>query len=189
MSVRAFVAVKLGDACKSNAARVLECLRPEIEGGKWVSADNLHLTLSFLGEIDPNILAKVAAGLESADVPGPFDLGFRGLGAFPNERKAAVLWAGVSVGADSASLLARGVRVSCAKCGIAPDNREWSAHLTLARFRRPVALAGLEVFAKLRQTEIGICEVDRYFLMQSHLRPGGPEYEVLREYHLKGGKS
>lgn len=187
--MRVFAAVNPGAECREKIETVTADLKRGLHGGKWVPAGNLHFTLSFLGEVGPEIAARAADLLDTAAVPGVFDLHLRGAGAYPSERKASVLWLGTGAGGDSAGLLARSVRAACAECGVAPDIKEWTAHLTLARFRKPVVLAGLDVFERLRETEIGICRVDRFFLMQSHLRPDGPQYEILREYRLKESKA
>ncbi len=114
---------------------------------------------------------------------------FRGLGFFPNERHARVLWAGIEAGPELRAL-AEAVETSLEPLGIAREQREFSPHLTLARFESPNKLAGLRAaIAAAGPLEFGQTIVNEFHLYQSVLKRGGAEYTRLatfRRWNFKG---
>jgi RNA 2',3'-cyclic 3'-phosphodiesterase len=153
----------------------------------WVSRDNVHLTLKFLGDVEAarrdavaGALARAAAGCSC------FHLTVRGLGAFPTAARPRVLWAGVDEGAAQAATLARRVDEALVALGFSPEPRVFAAHLTLGRVRAPradprlaEALAAGGIFGRQR--------VDRLALMRSQLSPRGARYTELAAAPLAGG--
>jgi 2'-5' RNA ligase len=97
------------------------------DGLRWTPTEQRHLTLRFFGRVaDPATLTESVA--ESFQRFSPFTLVLGGGGAFPDVRRASVLWVGVQRGRDELGELAAAVA--------APDDRPYRAHLTLARARR-----------------------------------------------------
>jgi 2'-5' RNA ligase len=147
------------------------------------------MTLRFLGEITDADAAAAGDALERVSTPAaPVQAAFRGLGAFPNARRASVLWAGTAGGSAELSALAAQVVDATSGIGQNGADKPFVPHLTLARFRRPVDLEKLDVFTQLTQTDLGCCTIGSILLMQSRLRPEGAQYSVLRECRL-GGRS
>ena len=100
--------------------------------------ENLHLTLKFLGEIASDRLPKLIANLERKLMGvEPFELEFGGFGAFPNARRARVLWLAVSSGAKELARIARKLDAAASRVGVERSLRAYSAHLTLGRLREP----------------------------------------------------
>src|SRR6202030_3203175 len=81
---------------------------------RWVRPENLHVTLKFIGHIDPAVLDPIRATLAKLCSNGPVDLRFRGLGFFPNAKRPRVLWAGTAA-SPYLSSLARDIDASLAK--------------------------------------------------------------------------
>ena len=186
--MRCFIAVGISDAVREALAGIAGRLKPLIAGARWVPPESMHMTLRFLGEIDDETAGKVRDAL--AAVPGaPFQARFSGLGAFPSEERAAVLWAGVAGGSGELVSLAARVTEVTKGFGVKSDEKPFIPHLTLARIRPPAGLERLEVFRELKETGIGMSEVGGFLLMRSILRPGGPVYETIGEYGLGGGRA
>src|SRR5206468_6389833 len=102
---------------------------------KWVRAEQMHLTLVFLGEVDES---RATPLLEAAgrDVDqAPFDLVFGGLGVFPTRGSPNILWLGVTSGAERAIALQHTLAERVKSHGIVLETRSFSPHLTLARWR------------------------------------------------------
>lgn len=98
-------------------------------GGRAVPAANLHLTLAFLGEVDPVRESRIPAAVEGIDAPA-FELTLERLGAFP---KTGVAWAGcASVPSALASLQAQ-IDARLREAGFDLERRAFAPHLTLAR--------------------------------------------------------
>ena len=85
--IRAFIAIEIPDAAKDLLAALSGRLRVPGVKASWVKPENMHLTLRFLGDVEPDRLETLADILEIAyQNREPFDLRIRGTGAFPNMR-------------------------------------------------------------------------------------------------------
>ena len=94
--IRTFVAVELSPETRSAAARLIERLRPAGAKVSWVKADNMHLTLKFLGDV-PNVeIPAVCQAVAASSMNiAPFEIECGGAGAFPDARKPRTIWLGV----------------------------------------------------------------------------------------------
>ncbi len=186
--IRSFVAILLPEDVRAGLGGEIERLRPGARGVGWVAPDNLHVTLKFLGGVDPERLERVAAALAGTAAGGaPFDLALRGLGAFPSPTRPRVIWAGVAGDSPELATLASGVEAALAVLGFVPEGRPFSAHVTLGRVREPrrdPALAAALDAAAGR--ELGRFRVERVALMRSDLSPRGARYTVLESWALGG---
>src|SRR5262245_61476332 len=99
---RAFVAVQLDETTRAAVADEIERLRPLSKAVAWVPAENLHLTLKFLGEQTDARLAEAAFAIEEAAATAErFTLALHGVGGFPGMERPRILWVGVAEGALS----------------------------------------------------------------------------------------
>lgn len=182
------MAVLLPDAVRANLATEIERLRRSVRDVSWVAAENLHLTLKFLGEVEPGRLDGVATALAGVVTAAPaFPLALRGLGAFPSPTRPRVIWAGVTDAVEVVQLAAR-VEEALAQLGLPREGRPFSAHVTLGRVREPrrdpVLAAGL---AEGAGREFGAFRVDQVALMRSDLSPRGARYTALGSWVLGVG--
>jgi len=155
---------------------------------KTVTPDNYHITLKFLGETKQETFRLLRQDFQRLDfdyAAVPYTL--RGLGAFPDVRRARILWCGLDVDVGSASLIQNAVEGLCAKYGFKNENREFQPHLTLARTRKdmkiPASIA--EYVAASKDTAFGESIFKRIVLFKSDLRRDGPEYTAMEERQLK----
>jgi RNA 2',3'-cyclic 3'-phosphodiesterase len=157
----------------------------------WVSPDNLHLTLKFLGGVEPGRLAGIEVALARVAVEArPFDLAVRGLGAFPTPSRPRVLWAGVAAGGEALGALARRVDDALAALGFEREARAYSPHVTLGRVRMPRRDASLAAaLAAGAGTDFGHARVARLDLMRSDLSPRGARYSSLASWPIGTGHS
>ena len=182
--MRLFVGIDMPPAIKDEMAALIERLRPAAPEAKWVPRDNLHVTLSFLGEVKEERLEDLEPALAGAagSVPGPIPTGVEGSGAFPSARRARVLWVGLEDGAGRLAALAAAVASALEPLGFPPEKRLWAAHLTLARFRVPGnAAALLETAVPALRFEVAEAT-----LFRSRLARPAPRYEPLRLFSLGG---
>ena len=136
--VRAFVAILLPDTVRAALGVEIERLRAFGRNVSWVAPDNLHVTLKFLGNVEPARLDDAVSALTvAAAVVAPFELAIVGLGAFPSPTRPRVLWAGLADGAGAAAKLARSVDSALAGHGFPPEDRPFAGHITLGRVREP----------------------------------------------------
>jgi 2'-5' RNA ligase len=180
--MRLFVAVEIPNEVKDQ----LVALRSDIPGASWVKRPALHLTLRFLGDgIDPIRLTPIQKAL--AAVKGaPFDVNLRGVGRFPegDRRPARVLWAGI---ADQPALhtLQAAVEQTVGSVGFPPEERPFSAHITLARLKgegnSKTVADFLEKHKGLRAEPF---EVKEFHLVSSLLTPQGSAYRYEASFPL-----
>ena len=143
-AVRSFVAVLLPDRMRAGLAAVSAKLRGQTRGLAWVRADNLHITLRFLGEMEPVQLEHVRAAVaDAAATVAPFTVGLGGLGGFPSGRAPRVLWASVATGAERLVALHAALEGALVARGIPGESRPFHPHVTLARARDPRGAVGL----------------------------------------------
>jgi 2'-5' RNA ligase len=184
--VRVFVAVNLPPALRTSIHDDTSALRGAAPGVSWTRADNLHLTLKFLGDVDEHGVARLRTALRPVTARhDPFSLRIAGLGAFPNFGRPRVVWIGVTR-SHQLSALWEDVEQACALLGFERDARGFTGHITLGRVRLPMprsAARTLELAAGAVPNEYvaGIASAD---LMSSEPAPGGSRYSVLTRLWL-----
>ena len=149
--------------------------------GRRVAPENWHLTLRFLGDIDPRAGRRLTLALRAAAFGAPFSVGFAALGAFPRATRAQALWLGVDRGVAELRSLAAAVEQAVVAAGFPADSRPFAAHLTLSRLRPPEDVA--RVVAAV-PSFAATMPVDRVTLYRSDLARDGPRYTVLEAFHL-----
>jgi len=161
---------------------------------RWVPAENIHLTMHFLGDILPERVdpIKEALTVVGRNVP-PFDFTAGQLGAFPNTRRPRVIWVGVSDTEFWLALLHETVNESMERLGFQREARRFSPHLTLGRIhRRASPEDARNVGNTLSATKVGILgivPVETLILFQSVLRPSGAQYKPLATFRLAEAKT
>ena len=182
-TIRTFVAIPLDPAIARAAAGLMRRLRQPGDGVKWVPADNLHLTLKFLGEVENTEVPGVCEVLREVCAKLPrFDLHFHGVGGFPELQRARVLFAGVEDSSETLSQLVPRLEQRYADLGYKPEPRDYTPHLTLGRIGRRSRRADEAVIQRMlaeQQTELGQMTVATVQVFASFLDKGGPTYQVM----------
>lgn len=184
MAFRAFVAVPVPALASLVALLdVLSRIRADV---KPVEPTQLHFTLSFLGDVPEEAATPLAEAItEAARGVAAFDQPLRAVGAFPSASRPRVVWAGVSDPRPISDLALR-VRMELARRGFPGDDRDFRAHLTLARVRSKEGLGELVTFLKRHgPDELGTMRVDEVVLFRSRLGPHGPTYDALARAPLE----
>ena len=179
--IRAFIAIEIDPQLVRRISAVVADLRPRIAGIRWVSQNNFHLTLKFLGNIEENKIEPIAAALELALRPFPrFTINAKGLGVFPDGRRPRVLW----IGLEGKKLLELASKIETVldPLGFSPEKREFQPHLTVGRWRQfdhaSTKLAG--VLEKWQGYEFGESMMTEVIFFQSELKREGAIYHPLK---------
>ncbi len=146
---------------------------------KSVAAENLHVTVKFLGNTDTSWIARIGPLLEEiAFQTAAFDVTLRGLGVFPKPSRPSVIWTGMTP-PEPMTQLAGAVEGALVEFGFAPESRTFQPHITVARVkhRPPPELSAL--LDRHEATEFATFRVSEIVLMQSELSPQGPRYTPL----------
>lgn len=174
-SARLFFALKVPASVSGRLAETQRKLK-----GNWrnVRPDQMHVTLSYLPAVP---LDKVEAlkqlGTELMRDLAPMDIKLRGTGYFPNEGSPRVWFVKVEgAGLDElAAQLRRGVEA----LGVATDDLDFKAHITLARKKGPAPRVPPQLF------DLGWTATSAA-LYRSHLRKTGPIYEIQSTFRFLG---
>ena len=182
--MRLFVALEISAAVRAAIESLIRELKPLDHSWKWVRAENLHVTLKFLGEVAPGKLPEGIEALRHAPTAGPVALKFRGLGFFPKERRPSVLWVGMDA-PQSLIGLAAGVEATLINAGFPREEREFTPHLTLARNKQGTLSAELrDAIRKHSTREFGTMDASTFHLIESKIKSTGPEYTTLESIPL-----
>lgn len=184
---RVFIAIELPGSIREQLMRHIDRLRTSVPEARasWSRAENLHLTLKFLGDVPVTNVEALSKAAQKAALPvAPFDLVVGGCGAFPPKGQPRVLWIGLE---DPSAILAglhRALDRECARIGFAREARPFHPHLTIARLRNP---QGSRRLAALHaNTEFGPVETTASGLsvIRSELRSEGSRYTVIARHDL-----
>jgi len=189
---RLFVALEPPDAVLRRLAAAATELRRaagrSADDLRWVPAENLHLTLQFLGAVPEERVADVSAALSAAAAAArPLTLEVKGAGGFPNARRPRVVWLGLEGDVDVLAALVADLGKRLTPLGFPPEARPFSPHLTLGRSRDPRGAPGLGgALAAAAQGDGFAWRATEVVLVESHLSPKGPRYEAIARAPLGG---
>jgi RNA 2',3'-cyclic 3'-phosphodiesterase len=185
--VRLFLAINPLPDVRRAVIEATSQLRDAAPGLAWVDEPRLHLTLKFLGEQPETAVAPLADALDRvAARHRAFAVEVEEVGAFPNFRRARVVWMGVHR-EPRLELLHHDVEVACEQLGFALEGRAFRPHLTLARVRDRATEPELRALSRAsrRITFAATTEVRSIDLMQSVAGSGGSRYECLHASTLR----
>jgi len=183
--IRTFIAIELPATLKQDVDRLIVTLKPLGEGVRWVRAANLHFTLRFLGDIEQDMVAKLAERLKgNLSKLKPFPLKLSGLGCFPNMNRPRVIWLGCDGDMEALKNLAYGVESACRDCGFGKADKKFSAHLTIGRIKNPRSLESFIGRLTDVEFESDEFEVSEVVVFKSDLSPRGPTYTPVAKVSL-----
>jgi RNA 2',3'-cyclic 3'-phosphodiesterase len=171
----------------------LNCFRAELEGFlerlkkahpqiKWVSADQVHITLHFFGETSPEQLLKIEAEISSiASRFPPLHIGLEGLDFFPDPQKPRVIWLGIKGDVTVLSKLHSLIEIALQQAGFETEERPFVPHATLGRNKEGTRLC-VSTESSFSPTPLKI--IDSLVLFKSTLTSKGPIYETLKTFPL-----
>lgn len=176
--MRLFIAIDIPDELK----KMISGLRADIPGASWVQAEQIHLTLAFLGEVEEDVVESLNSELARIRF-AEFELCFDGTGCFPSRHRPRVLWIGLEPQPHLNDLAAK-IRAAVLTCGIPQEARPFSPHVTLARLK-PVPSRELDVILDHPQKQKSHSfRVREFILFQSRLTPQGATHIPLRSFPL-----
>jgi len=153
--VRLFFAVAFDPPVQQDIADATRAMRDAVPSVAWVAAPRLHLTLKFLGDIEPAIVPQLhAVGRDAVRGARAHEVTLGGIGAFPNLARPRVVWMGMH-GTESLAHIAGALDRGGVTVGVPAETRPFRPHVTLARVKAPLARAQAETLAQ-RAAEIRV---------------------------------
>lgn len=180
---RLFIGIPLPDNYKKRIGALTRALDKQLHSKvKWTRAENAHLTLKFLGQVEEERVGAIRRALSDIEFPG-FSLAAGECGCFPNQRKPRVIWTGLRLGAEECKELASAVDKALADVGFEREDREFQSHLTLGRVKR-LGQDDWETALQNGDSQWPEIEVGSFVLWESELTHEGPIYTVVDEFFL-----
>ena len=167
-SKRLFVGLELPASCKTT----LHSLDPHLTGLRWLVEEQLHLTLSFLGNVETPEEDRLREALREIRVP-PFFLPVYGVGIFNGRGQPSIVWAGVGKGHPHLFTLHRHIQDAVLHVGLEPDLKPFHPHITIGRAKGISRQALRPFIRRYAEADLGMFEVTGFALYTSVLSPLG----------------
>ena len=186
-TIRTFIALELPPSLISLFAKVQENLQSMGLRAKWVRPENIHLTLKFLGNINPADIDNIGGAMvDAVGEFGTFKLVAGGVGVFPGIKRPRVIWVGLGGQIQLLFAVQRVLEENLAALGFKKEKRPFKGHLTLGRFKQTVdpntIRQIIREYANLYSEEF---TARRIILYKSDLKPTGAVYSQLQQAAFK----
>jgi len=169
-----------------DAALPLSFLRGGLPSARWIDAENYHLTLRFLGDVDAPTADEIVGALDRV-ARAPFTLSLRGVGAFGSKKPHSV-YAGVEPSMPLEQLQGD-IDRSMKRLGLPCDARKFVPHVTLARLRQPKAEEVARYLAGRGDFRTPSFTVGRFVLYSSRDSVGGGPYVLEEAFALRAPRT
>lgn len=184
--VRTFIGISLEHSVVAEISQELSYLKHKFPNINWVKPQNIHITLKFLGNIEPNDLRGV---FNKVDQIGhsvlPFALSIQSATVLPDCKRPRVVCAGTGMGTDEIVKLQKKVEECYDEFTNSSENKQYYPHVTLGRIKKPSYALGFEEYlSDLDNIDFGITDVDELVVYMSELGNNGAEYSPMYKIRL-----
>ncbi|MFC1921912.1 RNA 2',3'-cyclic phosphodiesterase [Chloroflexota bacterium] len=183
--IRAFIAIDLSQGILERIDQMSLDLRSRLEKVpvRWVPAENIHLTLKFLGNVSTanlEMLKEIMGNVVSNH--HECDISVGGIGAFPKTHNPRVIWVGMEVPQELISLQ-HNIEIETARLGYSREHRPFSPHLTFGRVSRNASSQDVRAIAEILDSYkvgfLGATRITSVYLYRSDLKPDGAVYTPI----------
>ncbi|MBV9713636.1 MAG: RNA 2',3'-cyclic phosphodiesterase [Ktedonobacteraceae bacterium] len=188
---RTFIALEMNETLQGHLARVIRQVAQVLPRLNWVNPASIHLTLAFLGELDPARLEQAMQATEAAARQvRPFSYHLTRVGIFGSPRQPRVVWMGIEERSGSLSRLHRILNQELEQRSFETEDRPFSPHFTLARVKHSLSSDEVQRLQDiLTGKQHGLVSPDEYpvqyiNVMKSELLRSGAQYTCLKAYPL-----
>ncbi len=188
-NIRCFIAIHLPQSVQEQITAYIERLKSLSHDIRWIKAENIHLTMKFLGEIPAERVDAVKKALYPlSDQFSQFNLNVSGAGCFPGKKNPRVFWLGMEQGKENPLFAVhKWIEDHLFKLDFEKEKRRFSPHLTIGRVRARRDVDFSDVFNFLENNPFSPIKftVEKIFLMRSFLKPSGAEYQIIESYRFR----
>jgi len=184
--IRTFVAIEIPRL--PELSNLLDRLRMSGSKVSVPKAENVHITLKFLGDVNEGEVDRIIAALKEASSGfSQSEARMIGTGVFPGQRDPRVFWVGIEDG-GATSMIAKAVDERASGLGFEAEKRPFTPHITVARVKSSSGIEkSLGILREYEKTDFGSFRIEDVRLKKSTLTPGGPIYEDLGVVPLTAG--
>lgn len=183
--IRSFISIALDPAVAREITRLQHRIEeiPPRETVRWIPAEQLHLTLKFLGNIPGSLVEELSSSLRAiCEQYSPLRLRAEGLGCFPNARNPRVIWIGLQGDLQALEQLQEEIERASSRWAEKEEPRRFSPHLTIGRVRENAWREARQIGAILETAAaptLGAWSAGEVCLMRSQLSPQGAVHTPL----------
>jgi 2'-5' RNA ligase len=184
-AIRTFIALPASTEIQQQMASVQSELKATQAEVKWEPQNKFHITLKFLGGVEPSSIESLSSALAGMVKQFPaFEIIYNSLGAFPNLHNPRVIWIGTKSNQFVLDLQS-GVERVCSDFGFQKEERAFHPHITFGRVKGTCNLARLTEAIKTITFESMQSQCSELLLMKSDLRLSGSIYTILKSFPLQ----
>jgi 2'-5' RNA ligase len=192
MGIRSFLAFELPVEIREQIRVISKELKKTALPVRWVKADNIHLTILFLGSVDENVIGDIEKKVNVV-VKGfsAFKTKLNAVGAFPHWKRPRVIWVGLNGDIERLANLRDELQEELKDLGFMPEKRPFRPHLTLGRFKGPLDRNEdmKWICDKYRDINSDLYQLNELILYKSDLKPDGPVYTKMATWPLRAADS
>ncbi len=182
-SVRLFVAIEIPSGIKFQITQVVSQLRAARPDVKWELPEKLHVTLTFLGEVDEEMLPQIVLLLEGvAERTFPFSIRIAGSGFFPDKHDPRIIWVGIEDVEHKLEPLVESLETELASIGFEREEKEFHPHVTIGRIKTRKNLESLHRTIQSVTFESQPTRITEIVLIKSELRPEGSVHTIMQHF-------
>jgi len=182
MALRCFIAIEIPEEIRRAIVSGTDSLKKSGADVKWVSPENIHITLQFLGETEEGRIPLIKEALGEILLSySPFYIKIADIGCFPDTRRPRVIWVGTEESQPVINLHGD-IAKEMGRLGYQEEERNFTPHLTIGRVKSNKNAGELiRNMDKLKAASFSGFEVKNITLMKSVLKPSGAVYQSLAE--------
>mgnify|MGYP001559496920 CR=1 FL=1 len=188
-SIRTFIALEINEITKEKINRIQDKIKQTNSiKASWVSKNNLHLTLKFLGETQLKFIEPIKNNIkECLESLNAINCNITKAGVFPNEKFPRVAWVGIEEGKAKIIDLAKKIEYSIFKLGFKKEKREFKTHITICRIKQLLDYNQFCSIIDLTNKTFEPIEftLNKITFFESQLSPQGSIYTELFRYILQ----
>ena len=162
-----------------NIRQHLSLLKTGLLGSRWISPENYHITLRFVGDIENRLANELADSLENVDFE-TFPLRVTGLGSFGGNKPRSI-WAQIEADDELFSLQRHHEHIA-RQTGLPPETRNFIPHITLARLKGTSSLDVAKFIENFGDYTSEWFNVESFVLFSSKSQKGGGPYKIEARY-------
>lgn len=178
--IRLFTAIELPETLRQRMA----ILCAGVPGARWVTPENMHVTLRFIGEVDGGTFQDIAEALGDIEAPA-FEIELEGIGFFGTGKTPRSIHVNIARN-PAVTHLRDKIESRLVRMGLAREERKFIPHVTLARLKGTHSERIGAYITHNNLFRAGPVPVEHFTLFSSFTSHNGPIYRVEHIYPLKG---
>lgn len=182
--VRAFLAIDIDETIKENIFSFSRNFVAISSQGYFVTKENLHITIKFLGNIDASSLPLIMDKISTEKFISQ-EIDLKGIGFFPSACDAKVFWTGVKTGQWITDLFKTADSIA-AEFGVKKETRRLHPHVTLARFKEQPTRTFMDEALLYENIDFGSFLPKELSLYESVLSTSGAVYKLISKIQFSG---